>query len=214
MGIAYNTSIVRSGLVLQLDAANTKSYPGSGTAWNDLSGLGNNATLINGVAYSAANNGSMVFDGVDDRITSSFSTTSGQAVTYAGWLYSTETTATYRNFVDSQAANPMIWWNTSGQIEFDTGSNYTTPAVYRNQWVYVALSKPAGASAASYYVNGVLVGTSVSAYTTPAVTPTWFNRSNGQTWKGSCSGIKVYNRALSSAEIRQNFEGLRGRYGI
>lgn len=44
MAIAYNTSIVRDGLVLHLDAANVKSYPGSGTTWKDLSGLGNNAS--------------------------------------------------------------------------------------------------------------------------------------------------------------------------
>lgn len=181
------------------------------TVWKNLSGS-INATLVNGTSYDGGNNGVIVFDGVDDRITSSFSTTSGQAVTYAGWLYSTETTATYRNFVDSTSQNPMIWWNTSGQIEFDAAL-YTTTAVYRNQWVYVVLSKPAGSSAASYYVNGVLVGTG-TAYTTPAVTPTWFNRSAGQTWKGSCSNITVYNRTLTATEIQQNFNALRGRFGL
>ena len=48
MGIAYNTSIVRDGLVLHLDAANKKSYPGSGTVWSDLSGNDRNGTLLNG----------------------------------------------------------------------------------------------------------------------------------------------------------------------
>lgn len=183
------------------------------TVWKNLNGS-IDATLVNGSGYSGSNNGVMTFDGVDDRVTSSFSTTSGQAVTYAGWLYSTETTSTYRNFVDSQSSNPMIWWNTFGQIEFDTSNNYTTPSVYRNQWVYVALSKPSGASVASYYVNGVLVGSSMGAYTTPSATPTWFNRSAGQTWKGSCSHIKAYNRALTAAEIKQNFEATRGRYNV
>ena len=214
MAIAYNTSIVRSGLVLHLDAANRKSYPGTGTAWNDLSGNGNNGTLVNTPTYETINNGRFLFDGVNEYTTSSFATTSGQAVTYSGWLYSTETTSTYRNFVDSASGNPMIWWNTTGQIEFDTGSNYTTSAVYRNQWVYVALSKPSGSSVASYYVNGVLAGTSVSAYTTPAATPAWFNRTALQTWKGYCSTIQTYNRALTAVEISQNFNALRGRYGI
>lgn len=213
MGLSHSPKIVTNELVLCLDAANPKSYPGSGTTWTDLSGRGNNGTLTNGPTYSSTNGGSIVFDGTNDYGTSSFATTSGQAVTYCGWLYSTETVATYRNFVDSGSTLPMIWWNTSGQIEFDTGGNYTTPAVYRNQWVYVALSKPSGSSSASYYVNGVLVG-SGSAYTTPALTPSWFNRGGGQTWKGNCSVIQAYNRALTAAEIQQNFNAFRGRYGI
>jgi hypothetical protein len=54
--------------VLCLDAANPKSYSGSGTTWTDLSGNGNNGTLINGVAYTDTNKGIMTFDGVDDYI--------------------------------------------------------------------------------------------------------------------------------------------------
>ena len=212
MGAFAGPDISESGLVLALDAGNPKSYPGSGTTWTDLSGNGNNGTLTLGPTYSSANGGSIVFDGSNDYITSSFATTSGQAVTYAGWLYSTETTSTYKNFVDSVTARPMIWWNASGQIEFDAAF-YTTTTVYRNQWVYVALSKPSGSSSASYYVNGVLVG-SGSAYTTPALTPTWFNRSAGQTWKGNASNVQAYNRALTAQEIQQNFNATRSRYGI
>jgi hypothetical protein len=100
MGLAHSPSIITQNLVLCLDAANPKSYPTTGTTWTDLSGNGNNGTLVNGVGYNTANGGALVFDGADDYITSLFATTSGQAVTYAGWLYSTETTATYRNFVD------------------------------------------------------------------------------------------------------------------
>jgi hypothetical protein len=58
--------IVQSGLVLNLDAGVSASYPGSGTNWTDLSGNGNNGTLVNGVGYNSANNGSFVFDGVND----------------------------------------------------------------------------------------------------------------------------------------------------
>ena len=213
MALSHSPRIITNGLVLCLDAANRKSYPTTGTTWTDLSGLGNTGTLVLGPTYSTANGGSLVFNGTNQYATSSFATTSGQAVTYCGWLYSTETTATYRNFVDGNVTTrPMIWWNNSGQIEFDAAF-YTTTSVYRNQWVYVALSKLSGTSSASYYVNGVLVG-SGSAYTTPALTPTWFNRAGGQTWKGNCSNVQAYNRALSAAEIQQNFNAHKGRYGI
>jgi hypothetical protein len=193
-----------------------RSYP-STTVTDQTTVVGfattsNNAQLINAPTYSSANGGYLVFNGTNQYVTSSFTTTSGQAVTYSGWLYSTETTATYRNFVDSLSATPMIWWNTSGQIEFDAAL-YTTTAVYRNQWVYVALSKPSGNSSPSYYVNGVLVG-SGSAYTTPAVTPTWFNRAAAQTWKGNASNVQAYNRELSAAEILQNYNALKHRFGL
>lgn len=209
--------VVDSSLQLWLDAGQTSSYPGSGITWTDLRGLGNNGTLVNGPTFSSTiGGGALVFNGTNQYITSSFATTSGQAVTYCGWLESTESTATYRNFVDSDvdsvSTNPMIWWNTSGQVEFDD-AEYTTTTVYRNQWVHVALSKPSGSSSASYYVNGDLVGTG-TAYTTPAVTPTWFNRATAQTWLGGCSMVQAYNRALSADEIATNFNALRGRYGI
>jgi hypothetical protein len=80
MATFYSPKIVTDGLVLALDAANIKSYPGSGTVWNDLSGNGNNGTLtleipddepsdLIGPTFDGGNGGSIVFDGVDDFVT-------------------------------------------------------------------------------------------------------------------------------------------------
>lgn len=206
-------NVVTNGLQLYLDAGNTSSYPGSGTTWTDLSGSNNHATLVNGVGYSSSNGGSLVFDGVDDYITSSFAITSGQAVTYCGWVYSTETTSTYRNFVDSVYQLPMIWWDSAGRIEFDT-NGLRTSSSYRNQWVFVAVSKPSGSSSASYYVNGVLAGTNSGSYSVPSVTPYWLNRQGGATWKGNCSVILAYDTDLTGTQITQNFDAFRTRYGL
>jgi hypothetical protein len=212
MGLAHSPRIVTNGLVLCLDAANLKSYPGSGTTWTNIIGSENNGILQNSPTFETTNGGRFLLNGTNQYITSAFATTSGQAVTYCGWLYSTETTATYRNFIDTVGSRPMIWWETSGKIEFDAGL-YTTTDVYRNQWVYVTLSKPSGTSSASYYVNGILVGTG-STYSTAAATTTWFNRAAAQTWKGYSSTIQVYNRALTAEEIAQNYNALRGRFGL
>lgn len=80
MGIARGKKIVTDGLVLAVDAANNKSYPGSGTTWSDLSGNGNTGTLTNGPTFDSGNNGSIQFDGVDDYVSvnnnSSINTTS------------------------------------------------------------------------------------------------------------------------------------------
>ena len=65
MALAHSPKIVTDGLVLCLDAANPKSYPGSGTTWTDLSGNGNNGTLVNGASYNSVNNGVFVLDADD-----------------------------------------------------------------------------------------------------------------------------------------------------
>jgi hypothetical protein len=68
MAFNYSPKIVTDGLVLYLDAANNRSYPGSGTTWTDLSRGGNNGVLTNGPIFNSGNGGSIVFDGVDDYI--------------------------------------------------------------------------------------------------------------------------------------------------
>ena len=67
-GQVQNEGIVTDGLKLWLDASNPASYPGGGTTWYDLSGNGNNGTMVNGVAYNSANGGVMILDGIDDKI--------------------------------------------------------------------------------------------------------------------------------------------------
>lgn len=90
--------IVQSGLVLNLDAGVSDSYPGSGTTWSDLSGNANNGTLTNGPTYNSANGGSIVFDGVDDY--GNFGTVFGNgfgSITVTSWIKPTTFPTT--NFV-------------------------------------------------------------------------------------------------------------------
>ena len=68
MSLNHSPKIVTDGLVLCLDAASRKSYPGSGTTWFDRSGNGNNGTLTNGPTFSSDNGGSIVFDGTNDYV--------------------------------------------------------------------------------------------------------------------------------------------------
>ena len=70
MAFNYSPKIVTDGLVLYLDAANTKSYPGTGTVWTDISRTNNNGTLTNGPTYTSTFGGSIVFDGTNDSVVS------------------------------------------------------------------------------------------------------------------------------------------------
>jgi hypothetical protein len=113
MTLGHGSRIVLDGLLVCLDAANPKSYPGTGTVWTDLSGNGNNGTLINGPTFNSENKGRIVFDGVDDRvdISSNFNTFGaglGSGFTASYWLKTTDTTFTQFSGIVNNGFN-LIW---------------------------------------------------------------------------------------------------------
>ena len=67
MGLAHSPSIISDGLIFYLDAANSRSYSGSGNTANGLVG-GIGGTLVNGVGFTSSNNGLFSFDGSNDYI--------------------------------------------------------------------------------------------------------------------------------------------------
>ena len=245
MGIGYNTSIVRDGLVLHLDAANVKSYPGSGTTWTDLSGQGNNGTLVNGVGYSSDNNGSLTFDGVNDNSTiDNFSSDSSSAITVTAWVYATSLTnstsnGNYLNWIINKrpttSPNSSSWqmltinsfpifamWDANNNLITSSGPDMeanSTTAMSINQW-YCVTTTTSGVSGDNLYVylndklnlTDTLSGNRGIATKQLKIGSTGWQ--NGYNWDGKISNITIHNRELSAAEVRQNFNALRGRYGI
>jgi hypothetical protein len=228
--IAYNPSIVRDGLVLHLDAANVKSYPGSGTVWTDLSGNGNNGTLMNGVGYSSDNKGSLTFDGVDDYChTFTDNSYLSNGFTLSAWVnpasaggggYGRIFDKTNNNtgsaggisFYFSNSPNVTITVNNGAAV------NSTANSVPYTKWTNVSVSVISTGSAI-IYINGVVNSTGTTGL--PSAITTLYelrlgNRSNAidRTFSGKISLAQIYNRALSAQEIRQNFEATKGRYGI
>ena len=224
MGIAYNTSIVRDGLVLHLDAANVKSYPGSGAVWNDLSGNGNNGTLVNGVAYSSGNNGSLVFDGVNDYVNCGNSTTLSMSTetTLIHWLkFSGATWSPFIGKLTNAATNNYrVWMGTDRQFDIElTNDSFkplftlTSSELPLNNWCCLGMRFKNDGTLSGFF-NGVEKNT-----VTKSIGPTnsgnfLIGTDGGVFGGGSISCIQLYNRALTDIEIRQNFEALRGRYEI
>jgi hypothetical protein len=230
MGISYNTSTVRDGLVLHLDAANPKSYPGTGTTWNDLSGNGNNGTLVNGVGYSTASNGSMTFDGVNDY--ASFSIQHSSQLTVNFWVkkesYNTSNPALF-SITPATVTSPDVqgsadkcvggWVTPSGQIWgriIDTANRNLNPSslfvLGLNEWAnitYVANGINFSVYKNSVYGHNVAYDGNIKTFGKLFIGPHGPEYHNGY-----ISNFCLYNRALTAAEIRQNFECLRGRYGI
>ena len=241
MAIAYNPRIVTDGLVLCLDAGNSKSYPGSGTTWADLSGNGNTGTLTNGPTYSSANGGSIVFDGTNDYIQANVNTTSLDGdPSFTVDMFVRRRTGTniggnagFWGIGGTGQGNAISGWTpTANLIHIDVydSTRLATSQYYpEGQFLHIAWTKNgAGTETTNVkcYINGV--ETSLTK-TRNATRTNQFNTSTNGV--GICLGrivaneanyhapidigsFKVYNRALSATEILQNFNALRGRFGI
>lgn len=229
MGISYNPRIVTEGLVLALDAANLKSYPGSGTAWTDLSGRGNTGTLVNGVVYNGSNPESFSFDGVDDYIdfgnpTSLSSIGGTNNITVSGWAFYNAYGGGGQSYsVITVKGNPWTWLleNPSNTFRFRItagGADVNvadTSTHLLNTWYNVVGTYDG--SNMRIYVNGVLKNTQAQSGTlaTNSVSAKigTFQGTN-YNLTGRISNVSIYNRTLTTSEIQQNFNALRGRFGI
>jgi hypothetical protein len=212
-------SIVTDGLVLNLDAGNPVSYPGSGTTWTDLSGNGNNGTLVNGVGYNSGNGGSIVFDGTNDYAisTQNFIFSSNNPLTISVWIKTNSLTldgAYYRRILSFNTnygistTTTSVGWYTAG-VDLITPVTISTGLWYKVDCIYTGTQYQT-------YLNGVLANSFTSTF--PATSSQlWigrFHSSNDGRFNGNIAQASIYNRALSAAEIQQNFNATRSRFGI
>jgi hypothetical protein len=225
--IRYILPIVTNGLSLHLDAGNSTSYPGTGTTWFDISGNGNNGTLTNGPTFSSTNGGSIVFDGINDLMTTSFTiqaATSSNLQTYCSWLNGRTTN---NSFFGSSASSTgqfhlILNFNVSQQLSFgasffgggSAGDQTNVVTVNSNPtWNYACIVKTA-AQTFDVYLNGEKV---ITGAIKTANQPSSFNL--GRWWNvqyipSNVSVVQMYNRALSANEITQNFNALKNRFGL
>jgi hypothetical protein len=222
MGAYAGPEIVEDGLVLALDAGNTKSYPGSGTTWYDLSGNGNNGNLVNGPTYDGSNGKSIVFDGSNDKVTFPNNTISTSAGITAEVWFKTSSGTKYQDIFDLDDSYG-VWivtnYSASGKINtsFNTLTGYMTADYVANNWYQVVLS---GSGTSNFmYLNGVQVGTaSQTVATSINLNTARIGNVDGdraaEYLVGNVSSLKLYNRALTASEIQQNFNANRSRFGI
>ena len=222
--------IVQNGLVLNLDAGVSDSYPGSGTTWTDLSGNANNGTLTNGPTFSSANGGSLVFDGVDDYINglNSALLCPGPIITatLCCWCKLSTTSATdiiigMQNPSDNRVYLGVyngFWEVGFGSFAWNGGFTGERASATTNL-TNLCLSILAGS--AYLYVNTNLnitktTDTTVSLSGTFPIGAYQFlgNFDTANMGPNNISQVSIYNRALTSQEIQQNFNATRGRYGI
>jgi hypothetical protein len=227
--------IIRDGLVLLLDAANPRSYLSGSTTWTDLSRSGNNGSLINGPTFNSLNNGSIVFDGVNDYVSvSDNSTINGTSQTISVWFKNLGTYTTgnqaaevigkhsaggsfngYGIFLANDLGNVKI-----GAFIKNSSSNYVTPLstqiISSLNW-YNATITFTSSSQIILYLNGTFILSASTGVLINSSQPLRIGQSNDLYWNvysGSVVQTSIYNRALSATEIQQNFNATRSRFGI
>lgn len=239
MGTVGGPKLVTDGLVLTLDAAAPRSYPGSGTTWTDVTGRGLNATLYNGPTFSTDNHGTIVFDGDDDygQIGSS-PLTAITVLTFELWVNRTAiatNTAPYDRIFQKDggvSGYPAWGWQIAessptapsflsayggGSGETNSAVNYTSGGnMALNEWNCYATTigaQDGGSYPVKLYNNGDL---NTSGTIANEVLDTQdvirIAIGDGREFKGKIPIVRVYNRDLSASEIFQNYHSTKNRF--
>ena len=221
MAFHHSPRIVSNGLILTLDGANVKSYPGSGTTWSDISG-GRTGTLENGPAFSTAGGGSIDFDGSNDHITFDSTITQLSDYTINAWFFIDTNTASQGVISWGQDAtgkrrSMLIWNGGSGVNYYIRSSTYgsnpaSTTNIVSGQWWHAAVSV-VNDGTVKIYVNGALETTSTNTLNSPGSNTLYVGKTGaGEYFNGKIAIVNVYDRVLSDVEILQNYNALRGRF--
>jgi hypothetical protein len=232
--------IVMDGLVLYLDAGITQSYPGSGTVWTDVNGLGpkNNGTLTNGPTFSSSDGGSIVFDGVDDFMEGNdnglFNFGTGDFTTDV-WVKLNTLQSGYRSIFARGNPNggSRRWWylakyQTGNKFLFAVDDDILKKEVISNTvaqagvWYHITGVRKSG-NRDEIYINGVFEtsqtddGNSLDANEGDRLFRFAAHRVVAGPYEFcdcSIGGGKIYNRALSDSEVLQNYNAQKGRFGL
>ena len=220
--------INENGLILHLDAANNKSYTGTGTTWTDLSGNGNNGTLTNGPTFNAANMGSIVFDGTNDYIyRSSISNFNSSTYTILLWgkFVSVSSSGILFNLgrspsdANSEAQlyynnSRLVYWDYAGSIAFNFIQSSGTLST--NVYQYLGFTK--NSTNGTFYINGYSSGTGTAAFDANISTNDFTIgadiRDSINYVNGNISQFLLYNRVLTASEVLQNYNATKSRFGI
>ena len=220
MAVAYNPSIITDGLVLYLDAANLKSYSGSGTNVTNIFNSNYTGALNNGVGFSLNNNGVFTFDGSNDYISflpnDIFNIGTGD-FTLLAW-HKTSNKSNYSTIMsldDGNGTGYLLYTSINSGVLRNWVAGVPkngTIDICTGLWNLVGLTRNSGLC--TQYVNGV-VDTTFTASGVLQISGR--NLSIGQNagyyyYNGNISIVQIYNRALSQQEILQNYNATKGRY--
>ena len=227
---SHGPRIVTNGLVLCLDAANTRSYPGSGEIWKDINNYGYNGTLVNGPTFSTEGKGCIVFDGVNDYLVrSDASLQTYTTITANIWMYVLSDTnfQTYFAYKADHGGLTAGWgvrrWQppTSNIYQYWGGTGNSGIKLYKNGILAASTNNISGLVEGYDILNSwcmvTLVATNVSLWHPNSSNFTLGVRSDDISQSKTNYKVgyfSLYNRELSSTEVLQNYNALKARYGL
>lgn len=220
MAVYSRAGVVLNGLVLYLDAANKKSYPGTGTTWYDMSGNGYAGSLVNGPVWNSDSGGSIAFDGTNDFISTNYAPGTVSQQTVNCWINKTNTQYSYivassTTYFGLEIYPTIVYVNIAnnqyGQVSYNINGWQNITFTYDG-------SQADNTTRLKIYLNGTLqtvayTGTIPSSTTVPSITigSRWWTSGYSQ---GSISNVQIYNRALSAQEVLQNYNTHKSRFGL
>jgi len=242
-GIAHTDDyldVITRGLIFNLEAGDAGSYPQAGTTWFDTTSNNFTASLVNGPTFTSNNEGGIIFDGSNDYALGSNFNINTNEFTLEAWIRPTNVNSNYG--IIGKPTDNYQWpcyamWISGGNLNgyysstvfgqcLEGSLGTGNPISTNGAWYHVAFSKGTGGyTTMALYVNGVassynnfLYGTHINTLATSSV-PTWFAVLNDTNvllnyFNGTIGSIRIYSRQLAAAEISQNFNVQRSRFGI
>jgi hypothetical protein len=226
MSVKGGPATVLSGLVLELDAGNIKSYQSGSTTWFDKSGNANNGTLINGPLFSTDGGGSIVFDGADDYVNFGNSSVFNMSseVTLLHWLkFNSSTWSPFigKVGVDNNQNNYRCWIGNDRQFDVELFNDsfkplftLTSTELPNNTWCFLGMRFKNDGTLSGYFNGGNknTVNKTIGSLTTGDFL---IGYDKGSAYGGGNIGtVLLYNRALTDNEILQNYNATKGRFGL
>lgn len=235
MAVQYGLKIVTSGLALCLDAANSKSYSGSGSSWNDVSGNGRNFTWFSAPSFTS-NGPKSYFTTLSNRCTGPASNSFGidntsgytiflvceqNALVSTGAFKFYSTSALYNRGIFSHCtwSDDVVYFDQGGCCAADTRTSVASGGSQTwNIWTFRRLTS---SSTRNIFKNGSVLATNTDAAADINLNSTAVDvgssdeyGGNSSTWNAKLNSFFVYNRGLTDNEVIQNVQALRGRFGI
>jgi hypothetical protein len=222
----YGRGIVRGGLLLDLDAGITASYPGSGSTWTDLS---TNSTLANlsSTSYTTDAGGGISFSSSASSANFTATLNFSGGFTLETWIKHTGVVSTarvqrYMTIGSSPLEGPVLRHNSAsnGSLHgylFDSGNTFreidVAGQILTNTYYHLVYTYDG--TTFRLYKNNVQVGTLVATVTLPTLGTTHGLAPGGtEYFEGNMYAARYYNRALTAAEVSQNYNALKGRFGL
>lgn len=215
MALFQSPNIVTDNLVFCVDAANTKSYSGSGTSWKDISGKGNDGTLTNGPTFNNDNGGSIVFDGSNDYTELTFNTEFDN-ISIEAWAIRDTLDgflSIFGKYGSGSDTGYELLFNDSAGVRLHTSSDSidSTGSLITGVWYHIVGTYDGTTS--KIYINSSLNASGAKSHNSNS--QNWrigLSRWGGNYYNGNISIVKLYNKALTAAEVLQNYNAYKGRY--